>query len=168
MIPLSWASLWDVGLLAGFYAMFLYPRYQKKGTNQLILHSVFYVYLCLVMLVTLMPIFTSLPHLFAQNELVIHLNPFEDVILGHLDAEKQVILNVLLLVPFGFLLPQIKEIKGWQIITTTFLLSISIELVQPLLNSMRSCDITDVITNTFGGLVGYVLYCLFQRMKNLF
>lgn len=36
-------------------------------------------------------------------------------------------------------------------------LSLSIELLQPFLNGARSADITDVITNTAGGLLGYGL-----------
>ena len=52
----------------------------------------------------------------------------------------------------------------------TFLLSLVIELLQPLINGVRSSDITDIITNTSGGIVGYVLYLLFKpiitRMLN--
>ena len=51
-----------------------------------------------------------------------------------------------------------------------FLLSLVIELLQPLINGVRSSDITDIITNIIGGIVGYVLYLLFKpiitRMLN--
>ena len=32
----------------------------------------------------------------------------------------------------------------------------SIELLQPLISGARSSDITDVITNTVGGILGYL------------
>ena len=39
-------------------------------------------------------------------------------------------------------------------------LSAGIELVQPLLHVFRRADITDVITNTIGGVLGYALWAL--------
>lgn len=39
-----------------------------------------------------------------------------------------------------------------------FLLSLCIELLQPLLTTNRTSDITDVIANTAGGLAGYLLF----------
>ena len=42
----------------------------------------------------------------------------------------------------------------------TLALSVGIEVVQPLLNAFRSSDITDVITNTIGGVLGYSLWAL--------
>lgn len=47
----------------------------------------------------------------------------------------------------------------------TLALSLSIELLQPLINSARSADITDVITNTAGGLIGYIFYALIALFK---
>ncbi len=44
----------------------------------------------------------------------------------------------------------------------TFLLSFSIELLQPLINGFRSSDITDIITNTIGGIIGYIMYLIFR------
>ena len=58
---------------------------------------------------------------------------------------------------FGFLFPLIKKenIKLPKVILYTFLLSLSIELLQPLINGFRSADITDLITNVLGGVIGY-------------
>ena len=41
-----------------------------------------------------------------------------------------------------------------------FLMSLGIELVQPFFN--RSSDITDLITNMVGGVLGYGLYVVFR------
>ena len=46
----------------------------------------------------------------------------------------------------------------------TLALSLSIELLQPLLNGARRSDITDVITNTLGGLLGYLLFLAFRPL----
>ena len=44
----------------------------------------------------------------------------------------------------------------------TAALSLGIELLQPLINAARSADITDLITNTVGGAVGYSGYVLLR------
>ena len=36
--------------------------------------------------------------------------------------------------------------------------------LQPLINDFRSSDITDLITNVLGGIIGYILYILFKPL----
>lgn len=43
-----------------------------------------------------------------------------------------------------------------------FLMSFGIEILQPLINGPRSSDITDIITNVIGGMLGYGLYVIFR------
>ena len=113
---------------------------------------------------TLMPIITYLPFMFNHSYHPMNLEPFVDVINGRGDFFKQVILNVIMTIPFGFLLPLIKRknIKLLKVIFYTFLLSLSIEILQPLINADRSSDITDLITNVIGGIVGYVIYLILK------
>ncbi|NLJ94559.1 MAG: VanZ family protein, partial [Clostridiaceae bacterium] len=47
----------------------------------------------------------------------------------------------------------------------TFLFSLAIELTQPLLHMHRASDITDLITNTIGGIIGYLFYRFFSKIK---
>ena len=42
------------------------------------------------------------------------------------------------------------------------MMSLGIELLQPLIGGFRSSDVTDLITNVIGGMLGYVLYVLFK------
>ncbi|MGI6706765.1 MAG: VanZ family protein [Clostridia bacterium] len=37
---------------------------------------------------------------------------------------------------------------------------------QPLISGFRAADITDLITNTIGGLSGYLLYLVFKPVIN--
>ncbi|HDR6309479.1 TPA: VanZ family protein [Bacillus cereus] len=68
------------------------------------------------------------------------------------------LLNIVLFMPFGFLLPtiwpQFRKMKNT--VCAGFLFSLAIELNQ-LLNN-RITDIDDLFTNTIGAIVGYVLY----------
>jgi glycopeptide antibiotics resistance protein len=76
--------------------------------------------------------------------------------------------NVIGFVPFGILLPalQIGDRKTgfWKTALLGMELSLFIEIAQLVLRA-GSCDVDDVILNTFGTCIGYGLYRLFVRMK---
>lgn len=65
--------------------------------------------------------------------------------------------NVLLYVPLGLLLPLVWK-SGWQIPAVGLLLSLVTELGQPVVG--RSFDVDDLIANTLGTLVGWLLFFL--------
>lgn len=69
-------------------------------------------------------------------------------------------------IPFGFLIPLVKKEndKLLKVVFYTFLLSLSIELLQPLINGVRSADITDLITNVTGGIIGYIMYLILKPL----
>ncbi|WP_432617536.1 VanZ family protein [Butyricicoccus sp.] len=67
------------------------------------------------------------------------------------------VLNIILFVPFGIMLPILwRPCSGIFVVQTGFFLSAAIELSQ--LFNMRSTDINDLITNTLGACLGYVIY----------
>ncbi|MEV5111566.1 VanZ family protein [Bacillus sp. LBA3-1-1.1] len=74
------------------------------------------------------------------------------------------LLNILLFMPLGFLLPTIwphfRKMK--KTVCAGFFFSLAIELNQ-LLNN-RITDIDDLFTNTLGAIVGYVLYRALFKM----
>jgi glycopeptide antibiotics resistance protein len=66
--------------------------------------------------------------------------------------------NVIVFIPFGlFLSANFKQVTLWQKLVAIFAFSFVIEIVQYVL-AIGAADITDVITNTFGGFIGLVLY----------
>lgn len=64
--------------------------------------------------------------------------------------------NIVLFIPYGFLLPSLYKIKGKYVVLLGFSLSLFIELFQLFLP--RWTDIDDIILNTFGTFIGYLLY----------
>lgn len=78
-------------------------------------------------------------------------------------AVLQVILNILMTVPFGMFLRYYHQRSVKQILILTILLSLFIELTQltgiygMYSGSYRLCDVDDVIANCLGGYVGYRL-----------
>lgn len=158
-------DLLDFGVLAILYVFIFYRRWKVKGRDTLFINTIMYIYLSFVLYFTLMPVITSLPFIFDHPYVPMNLEPFIDVSNGRGDFIRQVVLNIIMTIPFGFLFPLTKNKKTNLIKTIlyTFLLSLSIEILQPLINT-RSSDITDLITNVLGGIIGYLLYLIFKPL----
>jgi glycopeptide antibiotics resistance protein len=79
------------------------------------------------------------------------------------------LLNVLLFMPFGFGLPFIADLPMKNVVAFGMLFSILIELLQLVTGlvaglTFRVADINDVIFNTVGVALGYVLFLGFARI----
>ena len=160
----------DFAALALLYALWLCPKWKRRGKRVLAVNTVMFLYLSGALLVTLMPVLTSLPFCFNHPYIPMHMAPFEDAINGRGDFVRQIVLNMIMTIPFGFLYPLCRRAAGkkcglLRCVLMTAALSLSIELLQPLINGARSADITDVITNTAGGLMGYAVCALSARIR---
>lgn len=152
----------DIAALVLLYVFCFFKRWRRKGKDRLLVNTLMYVYLSFVLYFTLMPVITSLPSLLNQSYRFMNTTPFIDVLLGRGDFVRQVLLNVIMTIPFGFLYPMTrKPAAGFgRTVLCCFLMSLCIELLQPLF--VRSSDITDIITNMIGGMAGYGLYVIFR------
>jgi len=79
---------------------------------------------------------------------------------------KQILGNFVMLLPLGIYLPLIytrfrKAYNFFVVLLICFLASVGIELLQ-LATSYRSTDVDDVILNTVGGGVGFLIYQLIK------
>lgn len=162
----------DFVILIILYFVIFYKKWKVKGKDVLFINTIMYVYLSFVLYFTLMPIVTSIPvslnHLlFNHHYKIMNLVPFIDVLYGRGDFIRQIILNVIMTMPFGFLFPLMKS-KNAKLLKTilyTFLLSLIIEILQPIIiNGGRTSDITDIITNVIGGIIGYIIYLIFKPL----
>lgn len=155
----------DFIVLIILYVFILYKKWKAKGKDVLLVNTAMYIYLSFVLYFTLMPILTSLPFIFNHPYTPMNLVPFIDVLNARGDFVRQVVLNVIMTVPFGFILPLAKKnTKLLKVIFYTFILSLSIEILQPLIDGFRSADITDLITNVLGGIIGYVMYLIVKPL----
>ncbi|GGX74737.1 VanZ family protein [Streptomyces anandii] len=84
---------------------------------------------------------------------------------GLRDAARQIGGNLLLGVPFGVLVPVLApRARGlWKVLLLTAVVMLLVEFAQGALITGRAFDIDDVILNTVGALVGYLL--LGRRMS---
>lgn len=79
---------------------------------------------------------------------------------------KNIIGNILLFLPYGYFASDyLKSKKVGSIAILTLLISITIEIVQ--LNIGRTFDIDDCILNTCGGVLGFYLYTLIEKIKSV-
>lgn len=149
-----WAAAAVVGLIAGALRMRFYGDETREEKVRIISSGLFATYVVLVLASTV----------FVRKQT--HMNhPINLDLFGTLARRLQfyssnsyeVLLNVLLFVPIGFLLI---AAVGWgrgKTVLVGLALSVTIELLQLAL-SRGTCELSDVFTNTAGMLLGYSLF----------
>lgn len=107
-----------------------------------------------------------------SNDYKYSLEPFKEIKRflhnSHVIGMKGVILNlagnVLAFVPFGFVLPVLSRNfrNGFRITLLSLEFSLLVEVIQ-LVSKVGSFDVDDLMLNTLGGLIGYILYRICER-----
>jgi glycopeptide antibiotics resistance protein len=94
-------------------------------------------------------------------ELDLKLIPFEDLwsaLAGDRSARgavAEMVANVLLFVPFGFAMRwRFPSLGPWRVAAVAFAFSLTIETLQLVWATGRVANVTDVMMNTLGGLIG--------------
>lgn len=137
----------------------LLNRTMFHNIRKTVLYFVFAVYLAAVYL------FVGMPTLqFMRFEVSLTLVPFLPMVADF----KNTILNIILFVPLGIMLPFLW--KKYNTLKATlmfgFSMSLAIELLQIL--TYRATDINDIIANTLGSVLGYFVFrtisCIFPTV----
>ena len=85
-------------------------------------------------------------------------------VLGWKAVVLNIVGNVVAFMPFGFFLPvfatRCRTI--WNTLLYSFELSVLVELIQ-LITKVGSFDVDDIILNTLGGILGYIVYKIVRR-----
>ncbi len=157
------SKLADLPVFLVIYLFLVRPRTEEEDR---IIVGIYYVYLVFVLYQTLSPILFSVPKLFTHPYVSMNWKPFIDVRMHNLGAWQEVFLNILLFVPFGFLAGFYHDHSFRKAVAFSFLLSLTIELLQPLISTYRTFDITDIITNVSGGILGYLCWLIYQKIRN--
>lgn len=159
------------GLFFLIYFGYFFPLWQKSTQDKLRIHAVMFFYIALVLTFTIIPI--AIPFHYNYPNLLQSINviPFRDLIKGYEFASREIILNTMMMIPFGFLFPLLTNKNGFKTIIASCLFSITIETTQLMTilfvsSHPRIVDMTDIITNTIGGSIGYLLYLIFSYVLN--
>lgn len=98
-----------------------------------------------------------------ENFGTVNLEPFQAPkrINGRIDY-TEIIYNVLIFIPYGLLFPVVsKHLSTFKKIIIMLATTMALEGSQYLF-SLGACDITDVITNLSGGIIGLALYAILR------
>ncbi|SHH75775.1 VanZ family protein [Clostridium grantii] len=106
-----------------------------------------------------------------NGEYNLHLNliPFfwfiEPVFLGKDFYLSQIVLNIIMFVPLGVILPLIfRSCNEKRVLWIAFMVTLSIEFLQPIFG--RCTDIDDVMLNVLGAFIGYISLCVMTEKLN--
>ena len=131
----------------------------KKLNLTYIVFGIYLVYLCWVILLKLGTSFDSIPHL--RN---INLIPFRGSVTTSRWGIRELAYNVLAFLPFGLYISIIKN--KWSFfkkVLVAFLLSLSFEIIQYVF-AIGASDITDIMNNTFGAIIGILVYSILNKI----
>lgn len=135
-----------------------YTIFRRNSLKKTVFVFIYAVYLSAVFTVVGIP---------TINTLMVHAEfnwiPVIDIINSPAEYIKNTVLNIILFVPFGFLLPSIW--KRYRTFKKTFWaglgLSFLIEVLQ--IFTYRLTDIDDLITNSVGTIIGFFLSNMFAK-----
>ena len=135
----------------------------ENNRSKMISYIVFGAYLFLLTWLVLFKFaFTieEIPHLRQLNLIPFHYETSVKPIM-HI---KEVVYNILVFVPAGvYFTAFFGERKWWEGIGASFLISLSFEIIQWIF-SIGVSDITDLLGNTLGGVLGTLLFVLFGKI----
>ena len=76
---------------------------------------------------------------------------------------RNIILNILLFIPFGYLLPSLfPRLRWWQVVLLGLAFSLCIELLQQI-TKLGYADVDDLINNTLGAAICWLCYKLILK-----
>ncbi len=166
-----------VALLCSILLTFMYHTFIRKlRKRSMIFYGVFYFYVSMLILVTVVRIgLNTVPvrsiNLTLFDELI-KANHYQNVVNGPFQALAltgyNVFGNIVWFIPFGFFLAYQAKTTWYKTLLFTFLLSLSIEILQYVVGSGVS-DVDDLLFNVIGGCIGYAIYqlCMRGRRKHV-
>jgi glycopeptide antibiotics resistance protein len=157
------------------YAWILYFVAKRKQNSfwQVLLQSSFFVYVFMVLTLTgYFILFRELTYNGWWQRMMMRIERRDHVNLDLLEifriyklTDKQILGNFVMLLPLGVYLPLLyKKISGFiPVLLVSLMVSILIESLQ-LATSFRSVDIDDVLLNTTGAVIGFMLYKIISSL----
>ena len=147
---------------------------QKRSPSYLFFFSAFWVYLLTLVSVTIFPIPLPDAGMFLTKQQITfvlsHINfvPFKYLSDPYVNPHivfLEIFQNVLLTIPFGFGVSFIAQFKARDFLWLAIAVGLAIEIAQLVISlgvgAYRTVDITDVLLNATGVLLGYVFFRAF-------
>lgn len=141
---------------------------KKYGKRPFVRHLSIYIFIGVLLSLLYATILIGISYItFKPSYYFLNLKPFtwinETYSMGFVKMIKELILNIIMLIPLGFILPIVfKSLrKCWKTVLSVMVIIACIETFQYFIG--RSADVDDLIMNTIGGLVGYGIFALLNK-----
>ncbi len=165
LIKSSILNIWPSLVIVSVTMIVLRIAYSFNHRSTLYFYKEFWTFIGIVYLLLLYELVTRVD---VNNLSGINLVPFKEIMRYDIGSKMfyvTVIGNIALFVPLGFIVScYINPKKFTPILIIPLLVSFTIELVQ--LKIGRSFDIDDIILNTIGCIIGYLIYIGGRSIKN--
>ena len=149
-------SVWPMIFIFTIIIVSIRLVYIFNNKENFVLHKELLMLCFIIYILLLYYIVTFQDNNYGTNNFV----PFREIFRYDVNSRlflKNVIGNVILFVPFGiFVTYYVKNDKVYQTLFLSILVSCSIEFAQSVIG--RTADIDDVILNTIGGIIGYIIF----------
>lgn len=156
-------DVWPIIIIITVISCSLRIAYLIKNHQRFCFYKEVFMLLFILYVMCLFEVVTLQDHNYGLSNFV----PFKEIFRYHVGSRlfiKNIIGNILLFLPYGYFASDYLKSKKWvPICFLTMLVSLTIEIVQ--LNIGRTFDIDDIILNTCGGILGYILYRIIEKIK---
>lgn len=158
-------------LYIALFVVCYFTYFRKQERNESAINILLFIYFCGVFEVALLPIPMNDKQILANQALKFGLNYntqpfFIDLFVSQYSSYMDYLIpNIVMLVPFGFLMNyKLKKPSFLKIVLLSMTFSFCIEMTQLMMQltlyTRRVADINDLLSNTFGGMLGWSLYML--------
>ena len=150
------SGVWPMLLIVSIIILTIRITYLIYNKKKIELHKELLMFLFIVYVLLLYYVVTFQDNNYGDNNFV----PFKEMFRYNINSSlfiKNVLGNILLFIPLGlFISLYIKSRSFLVTLMLSIIISCSIEFVQSIIG--RTVDIDDVILNSLGGLIGYIIY----------
>lgn len=164
----SLKRIWPSLVIVNVIVLVLRICYQISKKEKIYFYKEFFLILSVTYLLLLYELVTRVDY----NTLGggVNIIPFQEISRYSISSElflMNVIGNIVLFIPFGFIInTYFKTKKVWTILISALIVSTTIEFVQKQIG--RSFDIDDILLNTIGCIIGFLIYKLYSKIPENF
>lgn len=164
----SLKRIWPSLVIVNVIVLVLRICYQISKKEKIYFYKEFFLILSVTYLLLLYELVTRVDY----NTLGggVNIIPFQEISRYSISSElflMNVIGNIVLFIPFGFIInTYFKTKKVWTTLISSLIVSTTIEFVQKQIG--RSFDIDDILLNTIGCIIGFLIYKLYSKIPENF
>ena len=164
MITSFFPDVWPLIIIITVIACSLRITYLIKNNQKFCFYKELFTLIFIIYVVCLFEIVTLQDNNYGLSNFI----PFKEMFRYEFGSRlfiKNILGNILIFLPYGYFSSEyLKSNKISLSCILTLIISFTIEVVQ--LNIGRTFDIDDIILNTLGGIIGYLLYRLIEKIKS--